>query len=182
MSAKGIGSWQKCKRCGREGRAGHRLRPLFNRTAAAQRPVVIPSWRASPVSLLWPRVSCSPAVSPNLYPTSSDAAYFATSLGRDVTSAYPNQINQWLRQRWVPHKKWIVKLLESNRGEIGRVSTELANECSRTRSPCIKWLKNVINTQQAFQGQLQTILYWQLSSLIHVYRCCELTFWKFIRW
>lgn len=85
MSAKGIGIGRGIS--GRAGRAGRRLRPLFNRTATAQRPVVIPSWRATPVSLLWPRVSYSPAVSPNLYLTSR------RSPSRDVTSdatSYPH--------------------------------------------------------------------------------------------
>lgn len=73
------GCRQRCKLGGRAGRAGRRLRPLFNRSTAAQRPVVIPSWRATPVSLLWPRVSCSLAVSPKLYISPLGAVHLATS-------------------------------------------------------------------------------------------------------
>lgn len=52
-------------------RAGCRLRPLFNRVASVERPVVVPSWRTTPVSLLWPRVSCSLSVSLQLLSVAS---------------------------------------------------------------------------------------------------------------
>lgn len=102
--------WQRCKCCGRAGRAGRRLRPLFNRTAAAQRPVVIPSWRATPVSLLWPRVSCSPAVSPNLYLTFQTPSISRRHAWRELTSAK----NQWLRQYEVLHisEQWSCSKLD----------------------------------------------------------------------
>lgn len=41
---------QRARDVGAAGREGRILRPVFNGAAAALRPVVIPSWRATPVS------------------------------------------------------------------------------------------------------------------------------------
>lgn len=97
----------ECKRRGRAGRAGRRLRPLFNGSAAAQRPVVIPSWRATPVLLLWPRVSYSPAVSPNLYFASPEAFHLPM-----LRLTSQQHICKYLVIASIPSAaKWTVKLL-----------------------------------------------------------------------
>lgn len=173
------GCWQRCKHSGRAGRAGRRLRPLFNRTTAAQRPVVIPSWRATPVSLLWPRASCSPAVSLTFIFRLQTPSISRRHGRRDVISALPLLI-QWLRRcNTGCCIQWTVKLARA-RPSASRDRPwlrEFTNKCSRARSPCNQRPKDVNPLQfKPFKDSNSFTWHCASSPACIVCQCCVILF------